>query len=61
MREKFPLHYKLSVGSTEEVNGVYKQSIILEDITGSSDEKIENTIIMQLKDNYEFVMSLGIE
>lgn len=61
MREKFPLHYKLSVGSTEEVNGVYKQSIILEDITGSSDEKIENTIIMQLKDNYEFVLSFGIE
>ncbi len=61
MREKFPLHYKLSVGSTEEVNGVYKQSIILEDITGSSDEKIENTIIIQLKDNYEFVMSFGIE
>jgi len=61
MREKFPLHYKLSVGSTEEINGVYKQSIILEDITGSSDEKIENTIIMQLKDNYEFVLSFGIE
>lgn len=61
MREKFPLHYKLSVGSTEEVNGLYKQRIILEDITGVSDEKIENTIIMQLKDNYEFVMSFGIE
>ncbi len=61
MREKFPLHYKLSVGSTEEVNGLYKQRIILEDITGLSDEKIENTIIMQLKDNYEFVMSFGIE
>lgn len=61
MRENFPLHYKLSVGQTEEVNGIYKQRIILEDITGASDEKIENTIIMQLKDNYEFVMSFEIK
>lgn len=61
MREKFPLHYKLSVGQTEEVNGIYKQRIILEDITGASSEKIENTIIMQLKEDYEFVMSFEIE
>lgn len=61
MREKFPLHYKLSVGITEEVNGVYKQRIILQDITGESNEQIENTIIMQLKDNYEFVMSFEVK
>lgn len=60
MREKFPLHYKLSVGQTEEVNGIYKQRIILEDIAGASEQQIENTIIMQLKENYEFVMSFEV-
>ena len=60
MREKFPLHYKLNVGITEEVNGIYKQKIMLQDITGESSEEIENTIIMQLKDNYEFVMSFEV-
>lgn len=60
MRDNFPLHYKLSVGATEEVNGVYKQKIMLKDITGESKEQKENTIIMQLKDDYEFVMSFEV-
>lgn len=60
MREKFPLHYKLSVGATEEVNGIYKQRIKLKDITGESNEEIENTIIMQLQDDYQFVMSFEV-
>ena len=61
MREEFPLHYKLSVGKFEEINGTYTQKIVLKDITGESEEEIENTIIMKLKDNYEFVMSFEIK
>ncbi len=60
MRDNFPLHYKLSVGATEEVNGVYNQRIKLKDITGESKEEIDNTIIMQLQDDYEFVMSFEV-
>ena len=61
MREEFPLHYKLSVGKFEEINGTYTQKIVLKDITGESEEEIENTIVMKLKDNYEFVMSFEIK
>ena len=35
------------------------QTIILDD--KNSDEQKQNTIIMQLKDNYEFVMSFSVQ
>lgn len=60
MRENFPLHYKLQVGNFEETNQTYTQYIVLTDITEESDEQIENTIIMQLKDDYDFVMSFSV-
>lgn len=61
MRENFPLHYKLQVGNFEETNQTYTQYIVLTDITEESDEQIENTIIMQLKDDYDFVMSFSVQ
>ena len=61
MRENFPLHYKLQVGNFEETNQTYTQYIVLTDITEESDERIENTIIMQLKDDYDFVMSFSVQ
>ncbi len=61
MREHFPLHYQLQVGQFTETNQTYTQYIVLTDMTGETDEEIENTIIMQLKDDYDFVMSFSVE
>ena len=61
MRENFPLRYELEFGQTTENNGIYQQEIILTDITGASSDQINKTIIMQLGENYEFVMSFNIE
>ncbi len=61
MRENFPLHYDLEFDQTTENNGIYQQEIILTDITGSSTDQIEKTIIMQLGEDYDFVMSFNIE
>lgn len=61
MRENFPLHYEVEFGETTENNGIYQQEIILTDITGASSDQINKTIIMQLGENYEFVMSFNME
>lgn len=61
MREKFPLHYKLEFGEYSNEADIGMQKIILRDITGEDLEIIENTIIMQLKDDYDFVMSFEIK
>ena len=61
MRDNFPLHYQLQVGQFEETNQTYTQYIVLTDITGETSDEIENTIIMQLKDDYDFVMSFSVE
>lgn len=60
MKENFPLHYDLQFGQTSNNNGVYEQEIILTDITGASSEQIEKTVIMQLGENYQFVMSFNL-
>lgn len=61
MREHFPSHYQLQVGQFTETNQTCTQYIVLTDMTGETDEEIENTIIMQLKDDYDFVMSFSVE
>lgn len=61
MKENFPLHYDLQFGQTSNNNGIYEQEIILTDITGASNEQIQRTVIMQLRENYEFVMSFNLE
>lgn len=61
MKEKFPLHYKVEYTSFSENNGIYTQDIKLSDITGKETTTIENTIIMKLEDNYNFVMSFQAE
>ena len=60
MKENFQLHYDLQFGQTSNNNGVYEQEIILTDITGASSEQIEKTVIMQLGENYQFVMSFNL-
>ena len=60
MRERYPSHYDFELGESTETNGTYTQTIDLTDISGEDGAVIENTIIMQLLDNYEFVMSFGV-
>lgn len=60
MRERYPLHYDFELGESTETNGTYTQTVKLTDITGEDETVIENTIIMQLLDDYEFVMSFEV-
>lgn len=62
MYEKYPLAYQVEYGNFENNNNTYIQEITL--LKVSEDEiNQENlmTIVMQLKDDYQFVMSFGIE
>lgn len=61
MRERYPLHYDVELDKSTETNGIYTQTIKLTDITGEDESIIENTIIIQLLDNYEFVMSFEVK
>ena len=61
MRENFPLYYKVEYTTFRDENSTYIQEIVLSDITGENDSTITVNVIMQLKDNYEFVMSFSTE
>lgn len=61
MREKLPLHYKAEYSNFSEENGIYIQEIELSDITGKSTETIKISIIMQLKEDLDFVMSFSFQ
>lgn len=55
----YPSTYDIEYSNYSEENGIYMQDIILKD--KNSNTQKENSIIMQLKDNYEFVMSFNVE
>lgn len=57
--ENYPSKYELEYSTYSEENDIYTQNIILND-TKSEDSK-NLTIIMKLKDNYEYVMSFSAE
>lgn len=59
MDENYPSIYNVEYTTYNQENETYMQTIILND--KNSDEQKENTIIMQLKDNYEFVMSFNVQ
>ena len=59
MNENYPSTYNVEYTTYNQENETYMQTIILTD--KNSDEQKENTIIMQLKDNYEFVMSFSVQ
>ena len=60
MREHFPLHYKVEYENSEEENGIYTQDIILKDISDNDTSTVQATVIMQLKEDYNFVMSFSV-
>lgn len=59
MKKNLPLHYKVEYKESSEENGTYMQRIVLSDITGEDGKSLHIDVIMQLKNNYEFVMSFG--
>ena len=61
MRENFPLHYEVEYTTYSNEGSTYVQQINLTDITGETEGTISLNIIMQLKDNYEFVMSFSVQ
>ena len=61
MRENFPLHYDVEYTTYSNEGTTYVQQINLTDITGETEGTISLNIIMQLKDNYEFVMSFSLQ
>ena len=61
MRENFPLHYDVEYTTYSSEGSTYVQQINLTDITGKTEGTISLNIIMQLKDNYEFVMSFSLQ
>lgn len=61
MRENFPLHYDVEYTTYSSEGTTYVQQINLTDITGETEGTISLNVIMQLKDNYEFVMSFSVQ
>ena len=61
MRENYPLHYEIKYGDFSNEGNIYIQEIQLSDITGSSDEVKEFTVIMALdNENNSFIMSFKV-
>lgn len=58
MTEKYPSRYDVEYTNLSEEQGTYMQEIILKDKT--TENQIQNTIIMQLEDDYDFVMSFEV-
>lgn len=61
MRENYPLHYNAQYSDFTEENGTYTLDITLTDITEEDKSEKQFTAIMQLKEDYEFVMSFNVE
>lgn len=61
MREKLPLHYKAEYSNFSEENETYLQDITLTDITEENEDSVQISVIMQLKEDLDFVMSFSIQ
>ena len=61
MREKLPLHYQVEYNGFSEEKGTYIQNINLIGIEEQSEDVIPISIIMQLKEDLDFVMSCNFE
>ena len=59
MREKLPLHYQAEYSEYSEEEDLYTQKVTLTDILGEDNTKTEISIIMQLKEELDFVMSFS--
>lgn len=60
MRENYPIHYSVTFSDYNEETDVSIVSMSLRDITGENNMQKDLKIIMQLKENYDFVISFEI-
>ena len=61
IKAKLPLHYSIEYTTYSNEGSTYAQTIKLSDITEKTSETITMKVIMQLKDNYDCVMSFSID
>lgn len=61
MREKLPLHYKVEYSNFSEENETYMIDITLTDITEEEEGSVQISVIMQLKEDLDFVMSFSFQ
>ena len=61
MREKLPLHYKVEYSNFSEEKETYMQDITLTDITEEEEGSVQISVIMQLKEELDFVMSFSFQ
>lgn len=61
MRNKYPLYYEVEFSNFSSEANLYIQDIILHEFNNKEGKKETLTIIMQLKEEFEFVMSFNVE
>lgn len=61
IKAKLPLHYSIEYTTYSNEGSTYAQTIKLSDITEKTSETITMNVIMQLKNNYDYVMSFSID
>lgn len=61
MRKNYPLYYEIEFGLSSNENNTYIQDIMLRDLKKEENGYLQTSIMMQLKNNYNFVMSFEIE
>ena len=61
IKAKLPLHYSIEYTTYSNEGSTYAQTIKLSDITEKTSETITMNVIIQLKDNYDCVMSFSID
>ena len=61
IKEKLPLHYTIEYTTYSKENDTYVQTIELKEINNEDATPIKINIIMQLKENYQYIMSFSVE
>lgn len=61
IKAKLPLHYSIEYTTYSNEGSTYAQTIKLSDITEKTSETITMNVIMQLKNNYDYIMSFSID
>ena len=61
IKKYMSLHYDVQYTTYSNENSTYVQTIELKDFDNKLDSIIRLNIIMQLKDNYDFIMSFNVE
>lgn len=61
MRDKYPLYYEIEFSNFSSEANIYIQEIILKELNNTEGKKEKLSIIMQLKEGFDFVMSFDVK